>query len=102
MGKLLVQMKNAGLGEREEKLFRQALTEVVQKYEFLAKYAPEIMIGVLLCQWSLRQMRVFKTLANIEAELKLARAKPVTEAKPAGPPEPPPAANVVPMEPAGS
>lgn len=70
-------------------LVKKAVAEICRKYDFAAKYAPEILLGLMLTQYGVKQARVFAALARMETQIRQMRkvsGKPATAEVPTPPP----------------
>lgn len=61
-----IELQNAvRLGTKDKELARKALMRIAQKYQFLAKFAPEILLLGLFAQYGARQLRVIKLVETM-------------------------------------
>lgn len=58
------------LGGRDKDLARKALLRLAQKYQFLARFAPEILLLGLFAQYSVRQLRLVRAVELMVEEAK--------------------------------
>lgn len=80
---LIAMRRDASLGKHEKDLVEKSLTEIVRKYDWASKYGPEILLGLVLAQYGVRQARVFAMIGRLEKEILAARKGGKIEDKPA-------------------
>ncbi len=57
-----------GLKEKEKDLMQDAAQRIAVRHEIITKYAPELVLGVTLAQYSVRQMSLIKMVDNMTKE----------------------------------
>lgn len=72
-----------GLQEKDKELISDCATKIAQKHELLTKYAPEVVLGVTLAQYALRQATLMRFVDNVTKVKLVPEVKP-NETPPAG------------------
>lgn len=66
---------NVALTPGEQEIISESTTLIFQRYEFLMRHAPEVMLASVMAAWGLRIVTVTKKLDAIEEAVKAAKKK---------------------------
>lgn len=64
-------------GEKDKTLVRKSVIRLAQRHPVIVRWAPELMLGVTIAQYGLRQARLFSFVSKIEAAAKERPGRPV-------------------------
>lgn len=62
--------EEVGLQAKEKDLIQDTVTRIAARYEFMTKYAPELVLGVTLAQYGVRQMSLMSFVERVTKETK--------------------------------
>lgn len=62
--------EEVGLQAKEKDLIQDTVQRIAARYEFMTKYAPELVLGVTLAQYGVRQMSLLSFVDKMTKEVK--------------------------------
>lgn len=70
MAEFRTMCEEVGLQAKEKDLIQDTVTRIAARYEFMTKYAPELVLGVTLAQYGVRQMSLLSFVERMTKETK--------------------------------
>lgn len=71
--------KQHALNDKEKEILENSVSSIAERHDWMTKYAPELLLGVTLSQYAVRQLSLMRFVNNVTRERKKTEATTLAE-----------------------